>query len=68
MTHGTERDPVIDGKAPRVIWANGHYKRCVACHTAIDITFKFCGDCAKRLKARDDFFKFIFRRRDQYAS
>jgi hypothetical protein len=65
MTLGSERDPVIDGKAPRVIWANGHYKRCAARHTATDTTSKFCGDCAKRLKARDAFFKFISRRRDQ---
>ena len=68
MTRGNERDPVLDEKAPRVIWANGHYKRCVACHAAIDTTPKFCGDGAKRLKARNDLFKFIFRRRDQYAS
>ena len=68
MTRGSERDPVIDGKAPARYWANGHYKRCAARHTAIDITSKFCGDCAKRLKARDAFFKFISRRRDQYAS
>ena len=25
-------------------------ERCVACHTAIDTTSKFCGDCAKRLR------------------
>ena len=68
MTRGSERDPVIDGEAPRVIWENGVYKRCVACHIVLNSTSKLCADCAKRLKARDDFFKFVFRRRDQYAS
>ena len=67
MTRGSERGPAIDGKAQRLSGPMGTINAAQRV-TPLDTTSKFCGDCAKRLKARDDFFKFIFRRRDQYAS
>jgi len=43
--------------------------RCVYCYEFVSTTSDVCPQCkSKAAKARDDFFKWLFARRDQYAS
>lgn len=63
---------VNGGKTGRIVRHHGEYvrvRRCPYCYKLTDIYGSVCKECVdKRDKARDDFFKFVFKRRDLYAS